>query len=249
MMMSAIALISCSSGRDLPDGSYTVAEPVSRVEERYQPVESIFSAGDELELTVWRQDDLSQSLTVNTVGNIHIPLAGTIHAAGMTVQELREEITLRLSKYLKDPVVNVLAIKLLKQSFYIFGEVATVGKHDLVGRLSVFEAVMTAEGLTEDADDRILLIRKETNAIRIIGVNMSLADIEKGGFNAHQFFLAQGDIIYVPPSRISDIEKFASSMSTILSPILDIERMFILWPSLVDALSSSSNSTDVRVAF
>lgn len=56
-----------------------------------------------------------------------------------------------------------------------------------------------------------------------------------------------GDILYMPPSKIANIENFMTRINNIISPILSIERGIIFWPQLVEALEGGSKNNQQLV--
>lgn len=239
----SLLLNSCSSPRSIQPGTYSTVEEGETLNDYTASSPAVLAAGDEVEIAVWRNDELNQSLKLDINGNVYLVLGGEIHAEGMTVEELQAEVSLRLKKYYKNPLVSITTVKFVSQEYYTLGEINTTGKQLLDRKISAFEAIISAGGLTDDADDFLLLIRKEEKAIRIIKSSFDLTSVKDGGFNAHELIIAKGDIIYIPSSRISDIKKAASTVSTILAPIIDIERMLVLWPSVVDALEDRGEVT------
>ncbi len=63
--------------------------------------------GDWLKITVWHEPELSRTLLVMPNGAITMPLVGDIYAEGLTLTNLRDQISQRLARYVQDPSVNV----------------------------------------------------------------------------------------------------------------------------------------------
>lgn len=239
-------LAACSSSSNIKPGTYSIAEETESFSEDTKEFPAVLQAGDQISLNVWRVDDLNQAVKIDMRGNINLVLVGEVHAEGKTIEELRQVVTLRLAQFYKNPVVSISVESFASQEYYLLGEIINSGKQTLDRKLTAFEAIVSAGGYTDDADDYLLLIRKQEKSLRIIKANFDLTDIEKGRFNAHELVVAQGDIIYIPTSRRSNLEKFASTLSTLLSPLMDIERMIVLWPNVIEALEDRN---DVTVAF
>jgi len=66
----------------------------------------IIGPGDELELSVWKEDALTKMLTVLPDGKLTFPLIGSITAAGRSANQIKTEITKRLASYVSDPIVS-----------------------------------------------------------------------------------------------------------------------------------------------
>src|SRR5690606_27727091 len=64
--------------------------------------------GDQLQVQVWRNAELSTTVPVRPDGKISSPLVGDIVAAGLTTQELAQAITAKLSNYVRNPEVTII---------------------------------------------------------------------------------------------------------------------------------------------
>ena len=98
---------------------------------------------------------------IDLEGNINIPLAGRLHAAGLTVRQLEDALTVRFREYLQDPVVNVSIAEFRSQPISVLGQVGTPGGHQLRGRMTLFEAVSEAGGIKPEAGNTINITRQK----------------------------------------------------------------------------------------
>ena len=80
--------------------------------------------GDELDLKVWRNPDLSVKVPVRPDGKITAPLIKDIVAVGKTPQVLGREIEEKLSTYIRDPSVSVVVTKIVGDRCRWFGSSA-----------------------------------------------------------------------------------------------------------------------------
>jgi polysaccharide export outer membrane protein len=128
-----------------------------------QVVEDTYQLGPEdiVEISVWKEPDLTKQLAVRPDGKISYPLIGEVQAAGKTVKQLREEISKRLEKFVTDAQVTVILLKTQYYKIYVVGKVNKPGEF-LVGRpASVMQALAMAGGLTPFASpSKIVIIRK-----------------------------------------------------------------------------------------
>lgn len=118
--------------------------------------------GDLIEVSVFEVPELSQlKVRVPLRGTITLPLLGPIPAAGRTAIELEDEIRARLrQRYMHDPHVSVFLHEHRSQRISIIGAVRRGGVYTLTSRLRLADALALAEGLTDDADHVIYLIRR-----------------------------------------------------------------------------------------
>jgi polysaccharide biosynthesis/export protein len=65
------------------------------------------TAGDQLNISVWREPDLTMTLSVRSDGTISFPLLNELHAAGLTPDELGKVLTEKLQRYVRNPQVSV----------------------------------------------------------------------------------------------------------------------------------------------
>ena len=113
---------------------------------------------DQLRVTVFGHDDLSNQYTVASNGTISFPLIGDIDAAGLTVAEFQRLTEQRLSEgYLKSP--RVTAEIMTFRPFYILGEVTRAGEYPYTNRLTVLNAIATAGGFSHRANRKVIAIK------------------------------------------------------------------------------------------
>lgn len=135
--------------------SLTASQPTGFNEEDYR-----IGIGDLMQIEVYDEADLSREVRVLTDGSISLPLLGTFKAADLTVPELEQKITKMLGeKYLVNPQVIILVKEF--SHVFVFGEVKNPGSFPIYGRLTAFEAITLAGGLTEVASNHVKVIRND----------------------------------------------------------------------------------------
>jgi protein involved in polysaccharide export with SLBB domain len=135
----------CAPG-GCPTSQSVAAYPVVTPQQPYT-----LDAGDRLRITVFGQDGLTNSYTVDASGNVTIPLVGTIPARGLTTEQLAYTLTERLKQgYIREPKV---AIEVeAYRPFFIHGEVANPGQYAYVANMTVENAIAIAGGFSPRAD-------------------------------------------------------------------------------------------------
>ena len=132
--------------------------PEALAQTEQQAVGYKLDAGDKVHITVFGEDNLSGDYQITPSGQIALPLAGNIQAAGLTVPELQAAVTQKLgSGYVREPRVTVEAADL--GPYYVLGEVNKPGKYAYTPNLTVLAAVATAEGFTYRADSTRVFIK------------------------------------------------------------------------------------------
>lgn len=118
------------------------------------------SAGDEVEITVYGEEDLSVQLGLSDAGTISYPLLGELNIYSMTTGEVSELIRGQLADgYLVNPNVSVRV--LTYREFFINGQVENPGAYPYQPGLSLQKAVALAGGFTERASDSDIFITKD----------------------------------------------------------------------------------------
>lgn len=232
-----------------PDNPFGSSAGISEQEKKIQkPVvsEFIIGPGDELEITVWRQADLTKTVKVSSEGIIFYPIIGEIQAGGFSIYALRNRVRDGLFKYYVDPQVGIRVVSTRSQKVFVLGEVMKPGVYQIENSMDVIEAISLAGGFTRDAKkENLLLLRgdlKEQN-IRVLNIKRFLANRDV----SQNISLQRGDVLFVPPSTISNVARIFRYFSDIISPVLELERGMILAPEVGSALSGE-NSGNVIIS-
>jgi polysaccharide export outer membrane protein len=98
-------------------------------------------------------------IRIDRLGNIRLPLAGRIQAAGLTVEKLEKEIASRLSGIMNDPEVTVAVADFRSHPVSVLGAVKNPGVHQITGRKTLFEVLSLAGGLSPEAGYKIKITR------------------------------------------------------------------------------------------
>ena len=126
--------------------------------------EYLIGPDDVLNITVWKEPEISRTLPVNPDGNISLPLVGNLMASGQTPAQLQSEIKQRLLTYLSDPEVNVSLQEAKSHKFNVVGEVEKPGSYLMTGPLTVLDAIAVAGGLRDFAKmSKIYVLRSNAD--------------------------------------------------------------------------------------
>ena len=110
------------------------------------------AAFDEVEIDVYGVPEMSKRLVkADAAGRISFPLAGTIEAAGLTTDQLADELQSRLRTYVRRPQVTVNLMKTTGQVVTVDGEVREPGLYPVIGRTTLMRSVALAKGTSEFA--------------------------------------------------------------------------------------------------
>jgi polysaccharide export outer membrane protein len=119
----------------------------------------VLGSTDRIRLKVYGEPDISGEYEIDAGGNVSVPLAGHIKAAGSTTRQLEKSITSALSKgIVRDPRVNVEIVSY--RPYYILGEVKKSGEYPYRLGLTVMDAVASAGGFTYRANENKIYLRR-----------------------------------------------------------------------------------------
>ena len=151
---------------------------------------------DVLDISVWKNPELSRKVPVRPDGKVSMPLINDIQAAGLTPSELREQLAKRLAEFVPSAEVAVIVSEVQSLKVAVVGAVKTPGRFMLKSPATVLECIALAQGLTEfAARDRIVVLRQNGGTTTRIPFNYSKIADNNGQDN---FFVRPGDIIVVP---------------------------------------------------
>jgi polysaccharide export outer membrane protein len=154
-------------------------------------------AGDKIEVSVWKEEELKRLATVRPDGKFSFPLAGEIQAAGRAADEIRIEIESRLKKYIPEPVATVTVVEVTGNVIYVIGQVNKPGTYVMNPELNVLQALSLAAGGTPFAKlDNIIVIRGTGAAQRSLPFRYS--QVTEGKSLGQNILLESGDVVVVP---------------------------------------------------
>ncbi len=154
-------------------------------------------AGDQLEVSVWKEVDLQRTTLIRPDGKFSFPLTGDVQAAGRSPTEIRGDIEGRLKHYIPEPVVTVTVTGVNGHSIYVIGQVNKPGAIVMNPRLSVLQALAVAGGTTAFAKlDNIIVVRSEGGKQRSIPFHYN--KVSEGKELVENIALEAGDVVVVP---------------------------------------------------
>jgi len=159
----------------------------------------IIGAEDILEITVWRNKDLSNIVQVRPDGRISMPIIRDIVAVGKTPLQVAEEITSKLKEFVQNPVVAVSVKEVHSSNIFVLGEVARPGRYPLLSKTTLLQGVTIAGGFNlTAARNQIVIFRFTESAPGMKRLTASYDDIVLRGDIQDNFELKSGDTVVVP---------------------------------------------------
>ncbi|MCF6291637.1 MAG: polysaccharide biosynthesis/export family protein [Desulfobacterales bacterium] len=157
----------------------------------------VIGPGDMLEVSVWKNKDLTKGVIVLPDGRISFPLIGEVVAAGKTVAQLKSELEKKLSRYVTDPVLSVSVNQINSMLIYVIGKVRQPGRFVLNANINVLQGLALAGGLTPFAKkDRIRILRQEKGTTTSFSFNYD--EVADNRNLAQNILLQRGDVLVVP---------------------------------------------------
>jgi polysaccharide export outer membrane protein len=154
---------------------------------------------DVLDITVWKNADLSKLVTVRPDGRISLPLIGDITAVGKTAAQLSGDISAKLKEYKENPSVSIVVKEVNSYVIYVLGEVLKPGKYPLKSKTTLLQAITIASGLTPNAArNKIVVFRFAKDGGGRIKMKASYDDIVLRDGTNQDIELKPGDQIVVP---------------------------------------------------
>ncbi|MEI6217283.1 MAG: polysaccharide biosynthesis/export family protein [bacterium] len=205
--------------------------------------------GDVLDVSVYNHQELSQKLRVSPSGTVSYPLLGVLKVEGVTLSAVGDMIRAGLAKgYVPDPQVSVNVDAVAGQKIYVLGEVRNPQVLRVKEEIDLVEAITTAGGFTRDANmSAILLIRRNGDGQSTMDA-LDVKSFLKKSDLAQNPTLQRGDVVYVPPSRIANVDRFFIHLQTILSPLMgNLMSGILISPNVRNVLLHGRQESGVGV--
>ena len=185
----------CASGPEVQDPSLAATQPFA-ADGDYR-----IGVDDRVQVTVWRNPELSVTAPVRPDGKISVPIIGDVAAGGLTPSEVAENIRRQLSAYIREPNVAVILTELRSHEFLtrvrVTGAVRAPRSMPHRQGMTVLDAVLEAGGVNDFASpNRTRLYRRAKDKTQVYEVE--LGDILNKGRLESNLSLRPGDVITVP---------------------------------------------------
>lgn len=189
--VSFVALVGCAAPGPGPE---TLSVPETAA------YDYVIGPGDNLNIFVWRNPDLSQSVPVRPDGKISVPLVEDLVASGKTATELAREIEQVLGTYIKEPLVTVIVDNFQgvpQTKVRVVGEATQPTALPYQAHMTLLDVMIAVGGLTEFADGN------RTRIIRTLGGQqqeavLRIEDLLEDGDITANIPMAPGDVLIIP---------------------------------------------------
>ena len=226
VVLCGLGLVACTEARMIDTGRVGIVPNA----EMPEPTREDLSRGNRIHLLgpfdrvaveVFGLAELSRQVQVDANGQIALPLAGSVHAAGRTPEELAQLVTERLrGSYVRSPRVTVSILETVSQVVTVDGEVRQPGLYPVTGGMTLMRAVARAQGTTEFARTNYVVLFRTVSG-RQMATLYDLRAIRLGAYEDPRIF--PQDVIVVSESRARRIfPQIVSGASLLLAPLITI---------------------------
>lgn len=172
-----------------------------------QSAEYRIAAGDELDIVLPLNPEFNVRSFVRPDGKISLELVDEITAEGLTTAELTEHLRNAYSTELRDPDISVNVVSMAAR-IYVDGHVERPGEYPWSRQVTAMQAVALAGGLRETAQGKSLLVVRRSPGGEQRAFQIDLEELASGEGESRDLFLAPYDTVYVPSSRVADVNKW-----------------------------------------
>jgi polysaccharide export outer membrane protein len=172
-----------AAGSETPDYSYVIG------------------AGDNVNIIVWRNPELSMSVPVRPDGKVTAPLVEELPAQGKTPTQLARDVEKKLSTYVRDPIVTVIVTGFVgpySEQIRVVGEAARPQFLPYKQKMSLLDVMIAVGGLTDFADGNRATILRGSEGNKAYSVR--LKDLIRRGDVSANVDMRPGDILIIPQS-------------------------------------------------
>jgi polysaccharide biosynthesis/export protein len=124
----------------------------------------LIGPADVIHISVWKNNDLSQTVTVGPDGFVSLPLLGDVHVAGNTANQLSVMLGERLASYVVKAQVTVSVVEIRSRQVFVMGQVGKPGGYPLIAPLTVLQVIAQAGGLNVFAHRKAILVLRASDA-------------------------------------------------------------------------------------
>ena len=211
VMAVVLVLGACAKQPGLPPSTQYGSQTTSPETYNY-----LIGPGDQLQIFVWRNPEVSQTVTVRPDGKISTPLVEDLQASGRTSAQLAKDLEKALETYIRQPIVTVIVVAGIgpySEQIQVIGQVGSSRNGQTTGsqggqagvqaiayrrKMTLLDVMVTVGGLNEfAAGNKTKLVRMVDGEQKEYEVRLD--DLLNGDISANVDMLP-GDILIVPES-------------------------------------------------
>ncbi|OZB18021.1 MAG: sugar ABC transporter substrate-binding protein [Marinobacter sp. 34-60-7] len=171
------------------------------IETRDSVDQYILGPTDVVQVSVWRNEDLSIAVPVRPDGKISVPLVGDVQASGRAPEELAASIRSSLAEYIREPQVSVVVTSMGSHEFTdrvrVTGAVRQPISIPHRSGMTVLDIFLSAGGANEFASLNNSMLYRQTQG-EVVAIPIRLDDILSKGMVETNYPMRPGDILTIP---------------------------------------------------
>ena len=182
--------IAPTQGRDAPPPAKRNGVPVDEA--------FVIGADDVLGISVWKEAEVSRTVTVRSDGKISLPLVGELQAEGKTPRQLQEEVRSKLATFISEPEVTLIVQEIRSHRFNVLGQVQHPGSYVQTNSTTVLDAIALAGGFRDFAKQKAIYILRSTPDGSQVRLPFNYREVVKGDKLKQNVRLENHDTVVVP---------------------------------------------------
>jgi polysaccharide biosynthesis/export protein len=164
--------------------------------------------GDVIDLSYRLTPEFNQTVTVQPDGCVDLQVVGNVQVAGLTLEQVHDEIVNLASTQLNHPVLAI-TLKQFEQPYVVVaGEVAKPGKIEINENTTALQAVMLAGGFMASAKDTQVILFRHINQDTAEVRRLNLHNIKKHSQLERDTELQPGDMLLVTRNKLETLSRF-----------------------------------------
>ena len=179
----------------------------------------VLAVGDQFDVNFLFEHQLNTRVKIRPDGAVALPIVGDVLAAGRTPAELDSQLTTAYTTYYRDPEVTVNVVDFAPPMVFVLGEIRAPGEIEMVPGLSMLQAVAMRGGPAVGANMGSVMLLRRLDDGKAVARRINLERVLEAKNRAADPLLAPFDIIYVPPSFITRVNRFVDQFFTQAIPI------------------------------
>jgi polysaccharide biosynthesis/export protein len=176
--------------------------PPLNPDEKYLAHDYLIGPGDNVDIIVWRNPEVSMTVPVRPDGKITTPLVEDLPASGKTSTQLARDIEEALSKYIQQPVVTVIVTEFIgpyTEQIRVIGEATKPQALPYREEMTLMDVLIAVGGITDfAAGNKARIIRSVDGEQRQFSVRLD--DLIRDGDISANVPMRQGDVLVIPES-------------------------------------------------
>ncbi|MGD0236464.1 MAG: polysaccharide biosynthesis/export family protein [Syntrophorhabdales bacterium] len=193
-------------------------EPLDKQARLYPAQEYKIQYGDQLDIKFLYNPELNENLPVRPDGRITLQLVGDLMVVDMTPTQLAEALKTRYATEVKKPEITVIVRQFAAQKVFVDGEVTRPGLLQLVGPMTVSQAIAQSGGFGYDARKTQVIVIRQNPAGKPFVTVVDMLQVQRGIDMTMDINLMPYDMVYVPKSQIAEVDKWVAQYIRNLLP-------------------------------